>query len=130
MIISFTETRNTPASSKISWVKPFIIRARTNSTKVMQITTADSISKFLKICNRNAPVPGLKKGDHTCTLDRIGTTRSNINTRPCRPRTKMPTQKAQVAKRARDFSSSKLHVRLIALPPPEILLIQNDDSAE
>ncbi|MGO9022021.1 MAG: hypothetical protein ACLQVJ_27095 [Syntrophobacteraceae bacterium] len=55
---------------------------------------------------------------------------SNINTRLCRLPTKMATQKAQVAKRAQDVGSSKLPVRLIALPPPEILLIQNDDSAE
>src|SRR5271156_5885460 len=41
MRISFTETRNTPASRSISWVKPLTNKATTNKPKVSAMTRID-----------------------------------------------------------------------------------------
>src|SRR5713226_8175717 len=48
MMISFTDTRKTPASSSMSWVKPFRNSATRKRTKVRRMTRSEPASRYVR----------------------------------------------------------------------------------
>src|SRR5580704_14708761 len=56
MMISFTETRKTPASSSMSCERPFMNSAITKRTKVMTITSTEPRSRYRRILGMRPPM--------------------------------------------------------------------------